>query len=95
MKKAKADVVAISSHPFTLCGVLKEMKRQRVKYKMLIGLTSSSSLETLRGCSKQAKGIIIPTSYAPVTAAAKEAAETSQPNIMAARICTAPRRGKT
>jgi len=74
MKKAKADVISISSHPFTLCGVLKEMKRQRVKYKMLIGLTSSSSLETLRGCSKQAKGIIIPTSFAPVTAAAKEAA---------------------
>ena len=74
MKKAKADVVAISSHPFTLCGVLKEMKRQRVKYKLLIGLTSSSSLETLRGCSKQAKGIIIPTSFAPVTPAAKEAA---------------------
>jgi branched-chain amino acid transport system substrate-binding protein len=75
MKKAKADVIAISSHPFTLCGVLKEMKRQRVKYKLLIGLTSSSSLETLRGCSKQAKGIIIPTSYAPVTPAAKEAAD--------------------
>lgn len=75
MKKAKADVVAISSHPFTLCGVLKEMKRQRVKYKMLIGLTSASSLETLRGCSKQAKGIIIPTSYAPVTPEAKEAAD--------------------
>ena len=74
MKKAKADVIAISSHPFTLCGVLKEMKRQRVKYKMLIGLTSSSSMETLRGCSRQAKGIIIPTSYAPVTPEAKEAA---------------------
>ena len=74
MKKAKADVISISSHPFTLCGVLKEMKRQRVKYKMLIGLTSSSSMETLRGCSRQAAGIIIPTSYAPVTPAAKEAA---------------------
>ena len=74
MKRAKADIIAISSHPFTTCGVLKEMRRQRVKYKVLIGLTSSSSMETIRGCARQAKGIIIPTSFAPVTPAAKEAA---------------------
>jgi len=67
MKKAKADVIAISAHPFSLCGALKEMQRQGVKPKMLIGLTSSSSMETLQGCSKQAQGIIIPTSFAPVT----------------------------
>lgn len=73
MKKAKADIISISSHPFTLCGLLKEMRRQRVKYKVLIGLTSSSSMETLQGCARQAKGIIIPTSFAPITAAAKEA----------------------
>ncbi|MDH3233906.1 MAG: ABC transporter substrate-binding protein [Alphaproteobacteria bacterium] len=75
MKKAKADIIAISAHPFTTCGVLKEMQRQRVKYKLLVGLTSSSSMETLQGCAKQAEGIIIPTSFAPVTPAAKEAAE--------------------
>ena len=74
MKNAKADIVAISAHPFTTCGVLKEMQRQGVKPKLLIGLTSSSSLETLQGCAKQAEGIIIPTSFAPVTAAAKSAA---------------------
>ena len=74
MRKAKADVVAISAHPFTTCGVLKEMKRQRVTPKLLVGLTSSSSLETLQGCAKQAEGIIIPTSFAPVTPAAKMAA---------------------
>ena len=74
MKKAKADIIAISSHPFTTCGLLKEMRRQRVKYKLLIGLTSSSSMETLQGCARHAKGIIIPTSFAPVTKAAKEAA---------------------
>ncbi|MDJ0947787.1 MAG: ABC transporter substrate-binding protein [Alphaproteobacteria bacterium] len=77
MKKAKADIVAISAHPFTTCGVLKEMQRQRVKPKLLVGLTSSSSLETLQGCAKQAEGIIIPTSFAPVTPAAKVAADLS------------------
>ena len=75
MKRANADIVAISAHPFTTCGVLKEMERQGVKPKLLIGLTSSSSIETLQGCAKQAEGIIIPTSFAPVTPEAKKAAE--------------------
>lgn len=74
IKRANADIIAISAHPFTTCGVLKEMQRQRVKPKLLIGLTSSSSLETLQGCATQAEGIIIPTSFAPVTAEAKAAA---------------------
>ena len=75
MKKAKADVIALSSHPFTLCGMLKEMKRQRVKAKLVIGLTSSSSMETLQGCAKAAQGIIIPSSFAPVTPEAKMVAD--------------------
>ncbi|MEJ3636394.1 ABC transporter substrate-binding protein [Pseudomonas sp. KBN10P06128] len=75
IKRANPDVVAISAHPFTTCGVLKEMQRQGVKPKLVIGLTSSSSMETLQGCAQQAEGIIIPTSFAPVTAEAKAAAE--------------------
>ena len=78
MKRANADVVAISAHPFTTCGVLKEMQRQGVKPKMLIGLTSSSSMETLQGCAQQAEGIFIPTSFAPVTPEAKAAAQAVQ-----------------
>ena len=77
MKAANADIVAIAAHPFTTCGVLKEMQRQGVKPKILVGLTSSSSMETLQGCSKQAEGIIIPTSFAPVTKEGKFAAETT------------------
>ncbi|MBI4275922.1 MAG: ABC transporter substrate-binding protein [Rhizobiales bacterium] len=75
MKRANPDIVAISAHPFTTCGALKEMERQGVKPKLLIGLTSSSSIETLQGCAKQAEGIIIPTSFAPVTPEAKKAAD--------------------
>ncbi len=75
MKRAGADIIAISAHPFTTCGVLKEMARQRVQYKVLVGLTSSSSLETLNGCAKQAEGIIIPTSFAPVNPEAVAAAD--------------------
>jgi branched-chain amino acid transport system substrate-binding protein len=74
MKRANADVVALSAHPFTTCGVLKEMQRQGVKPKVLVGLTSSSSLETLQGCATQAESMIIPTSYAPINEQAKFAA---------------------
>jgi branched-chain amino acid transport system substrate-binding protein len=75
MKRANPEIVAISAHPFTTCGVLKEMDRQGVKPKLLIGLTSSSSIETLQGCAKQAEGIIIPTSFAPVNPVAQKMAE--------------------
>jgi len=75
MRRANPDIVAISAHPFTTCGVLKEMERQGVKPKLLVGLTSSSSIETLQGCGKQAEGIIIPTSFAPVTPEATKAAD--------------------
>jgi branched-chain amino acid transport system substrate-binding protein len=77
MKKANPDAIAISAHPFTTCGVLKEMQRQGVKPKLLIGLTSSSSLETLEGCAKQAEGMIIPTSFAPVNPKAVAAAKST------------------
>jgi branched-chain amino acid transport system substrate-binding protein len=75
MRRGEADLVMISAHPFTTCGVLKEMQRQGVKPKMLVGLTSSSSMETLQGCGAQAEGLLIPTSFAPVTAEAKKAAD--------------------
>jgi len=75
MKKANADIVAISAHPFSTCGVLKEMQRQGVKPKLLVGLTSTSSLETMQGCAKQAEGMMIPTSFAPVNKEGKAAAD--------------------
>ena len=78
MKRAGADIVAISAHPFTTCGVLKEMARQNVKPKLVVGLTSSSSMETLQGCAQQAEGLLIPTSFAPVTEEAKRAAQAVQ-----------------
>jgi branched-chain amino acid transport system substrate-binding protein len=74
-RRASADIVAISAHPFTTCGMLKEMVRQGVKPKLVVGLTSSSSLETLQGCATEADAIIIPTSFAPVTPAAQAAAD--------------------
>lgn len=66
IKKANPDILSISAHPFTTCGLLKEMQRQGFKPKLIVGLTSTSSLETMQGCPKHAEGMIIPTSFAPV-----------------------------
>ena len=74
-RRAKPDLIAISSHPFTLCGTLREMKRQGVKPKVLVGLTSSATLETMVGCGPEAEGLIIPTGFAPVTPEAKRVAK--------------------
>ena len=78
MKRAGTDKVELSAPPFTACGVLKEMQRQGVTPKLLVGPTSSSSMDTLQGCAVQAEGIIIPTSFAPVTPEAIRAAEAVQ-----------------
>ena len=79
-KRSGADVYIISSHPFTTCGMLKELNRQRAKPKLLIGLTSSSSQEVMKGCAKEAEGMIIPTSFAPITEAAVEVAALANKN---------------
>jgi branched-chain amino acid transport system substrate-binding protein len=75
IKAAKADAMIISAHPFTTCGFLREAKRQRISQKMLIGLTSSSSIETLQGCAKEAQSMIIPTAFAPVNDEARRIAK--------------------
>ncbi len=74
-RRAKPDIIAISSHPFTLCGTLREMKRQGVKPSLLVGLTSSATLETMAGCGPEAEGLIIPTGFAPVTPDAQRVAK--------------------
>jgi branched-chain amino acid transport system substrate-binding protein len=75
IKAANPDVLAVVAHSFTSCGLLKEMDRQHVKVKMLIGLTSTAIQETLTNCGKVAEGITIPTSFALVTPEAKAANE--------------------
>lgn len=77
-KKSGADLLIVSSHPFTTCGMLKEMARQKIKPKILVGLTSSSSSETLKGCAKQVEGMYIPTSFAPINEEAKKVAEMTE-----------------
>ena len=79
-KKSGADLFIVSSHPFSTCGFLKELGRMKGMPKMMVGLTSSSSAEVMKGCPKQAEGMIIPTSFAPITPAAKEVAALAAAN---------------
>lgn len=88
-KKSGADMMIVSSHPFTTCGMLKEMKRQRIKPTVLVGLTSSSSAETLKGCAEAAEGIYIPTGFAPITTAAANVAALAEANGGAADLHSA------
>ncbi|KWC05628.1 ABC transporter substrate-binding protein [Burkholderia ubonensis] len=74
IKAANADVVAISAHPYSACGVLKEMQRQGVRPKVLVGLTSSSTPELLKVCGPAAEGLVIPTSFATINPDAQKAA---------------------
>ena len=74
-RRARPDIIGIAAHPFTTCGALREMKRQGVKPKLLVGLTSSATLETMVGCGPEAEGLIIPTGFAPVTPEAKRVAK--------------------
>jgi len=78
LKNAKPDVIAISAHPISTCGVLREMRRQHVKPSVLVGLTSSTSNETLSGCAKEAEGMIIPTSFATITDKARDVAKRAE-----------------
>lgn len=75
MRRSNADIVLISAHPVTSCGTLREMARQGVKPKLMIGLTSSSTVETLKGCATEADGIIIPTGFAPINEEARKASD--------------------
>ena len=79
-RRSNADIYIISSHPFTTCGMLKELDRQKAKPKLIIGLTSSSSAEVMKGCAAEAEGMIIPTSFAPITDAAIEVAALANAN---------------
>ena len=88
-KRSGAEMMIVSSHPFTTCGMLKELKRQRIQPTVLVGLTSSSSAETLKGCADAAEGMYIPTGFAPITEAAAMVAAAAEANGGAADLHSA------
>jgi branched-chain amino acid transport system substrate-binding protein len=67
IEAANADAVVISAHAPTTCGVLTELDRQNFRPKLLVGLTSASTPETLQLCGAAAEGLLIPTSFIATT----------------------------
>jgi branched-chain amino acid transport system substrate-binding protein len=75
LRKANADVYFGLSHTTSACASLKEMKRQRVKPKMIIGITSLAGTEVLIQCPDVAEGVISPSNFAPINPRAKQIAD--------------------
>jgi branched-chain amino acid transport system substrate-binding protein len=75
LRRANADVYFALAHTTSMCPSLKEMRRQRVKPKMIFGITSLAGTEVLLNCPDLAEGVISPSNFAPITARAKQLAE--------------------
>src|SRR6185312_9227572 len=68
IRNSHADVWVIAAHAQTTCGVLEQLALQNERPKLLIGLTSASTPETLALCGSAAEGLVIPTSFIANTA---------------------------
>ena len=75
LRKANADVYFTLTHTPSTCPSMLELKRQRVKPKMVIGITSLAGTEVLQQCPDVAAGIIAPSNFAPITPRAKQVAD--------------------
>jgi branched-chain amino acid transport system substrate-binding protein len=75
LRRANADVYFALAHTTSMCPSLKEMKSQRVKPKMIIGITSLAGTQVLQECPDLAEGVISPSNFAPITARAKQIAD--------------------
>jgi branched-chain amino acid transport system substrate-binding protein len=75
LRKANADMLVLLTHTYSTCGSAKEFKRQRVKAKLMVGITSAASTETMQGCGRAVDGLTIPTNFAAITPKAKAHAE--------------------
>ena len=75
LRKANADVYFSLTHTPSTCPSMLELKRQRVKPKMVIGITSLAGTEVLQQCPDVAAGIIAPSNFAPITPRAKQVAD--------------------
>jgi branched-chain amino acid transport system substrate-binding protein len=75
LRKAGADVYFSLTHTISTCASLKELKRQRVKPKLIVGITSLAGTEVLLQCPDVAEGVIAPSNFAPITARAKQIAD--------------------
>ena len=75
LRKANADIYFSITHTPSTCPSFKELRRQRVKPKLIVGVTSIAAGEVLRNCPDIAEGLIAPSNFAPITPKAKQVAD--------------------
>lgn len=75
LRRANADIYFSLTHTPSTCPSLKELRRQRVKPKLIIGVTSIAAGEVLLQCPDVAEGLVAPSNFAPITARAKQVAD--------------------
>lgn len=75
LRRANADILFSLTHTPTTCPSFKELKRQRVRPKVIIGITSIAGTEVLIQCPDVAEGLIAPSNFAPINPKAKQVAE--------------------
>ena len=94
-KKADADIVAIAAHPFTTCGMLKEMARQGVKPKLLIGPHLVLQPGDDAGLRRRGRGHHHPDQLRSGQRRRRRPPPTPSPSSTAASTCIRARPGRT
>ena len=69
---ANADIYVTLTHEPTTCASFRELRRQGVKPKAIVAISSLAGGTLIVGCPDLAEGTIVPTNFAPVTPRAVE-----------------------
>jgi branched-chain amino acid transport system substrate-binding protein len=75
LRRANADIFFSLTHTPSACPSFRELRRQRVKPKVMVGVTSIAGGEVLRQCPDVTEGLIAPSNFAPITPRAREVAD--------------------
>ncbi len=94
-RRPDADIVAIAAHPFTTCGMLKEMERQGVKPKLLIGPHLVLEHGDAAGLRRRGRGHHHPDQLRAGQRSGAGCGRARSPSSTAASTCTPARPGRT
>ena len=72
--KHKPDMILVSGHSLSTCGFLKELRKQNIDVKLIVGFSPVASRESLDRCGEELEGMLVPTTFAELTPEGKDAA---------------------
>jgi branched-chain amino acid transport system substrate-binding protein len=65
--KHKPDMILITGHTRSTCGFLKELRRQVVDVKLVVGFSPFAARDSLARCGRELEGMLVPTTFAEMT----------------------------